>query len=559
MIFVSDFETTTQEDDCRVWAWCSCEVSEDGRGVVYGNDIVTFMEWLEKARGIVYFHNAKFDTDFIMNYLFRNGYRHVADKEDLTDKTFTTLISDDGKFYEMTICFKTGRVAKIRDSLKLMNMSVSQIAKTFNLEEEKLSINYTDKREKHHELTEEEKAYIKNDVVIVAKALYKMFASGADRLTIGSCALNNYIQMRGGKKLFRREFTELPTDVDNFCRKAYRGGYTFLNPDYKGKEVGKGKVYDVNSLYPWSMHSPNVLPYGKPIYYKGRYQNDKRYPLYIQRLSCEFELKDGYLPTLQLKNNSAFVQTEYVHKSKGEPVTLTLTSIDLEIMLDHYHVYNIEYIDGFKFKGKAGLFDGYIDHWMNEKIEAGKEGNSGRRAIAKLYLNSLYGKFATRPTVRSAIPYLNDSGRIAYYKTEYKERETVYSPVGVFVTAIARNKTIRSAQAIKDRFIYADTDSLHIEGENEPEILEVDDYRLGAWKLESEFKRGKYIRAKTYIEEEEKGLKVTCAGLPKKCHDQVTWENFEEGVVYEGKLTPKRVEGGTILRETTFEIKVLTA
>lgn len=25
-VFVADFETTTDAEDCRVWAWCACDV-----------------------------------------------------------------------------------------------------------------------------------------------------------------------------------------------------------------------------------------------------------------------------------------------------------------------------------------------------------------------------------------------------------------------------------------------------------------------------------------------------------------------------------------------------
>ena len=45
---------------------------------------------------------------------------------------------------------------------------------------------------------------------------------------------------------------------------------------------------------------------------------------------------------------------------------------------------------GYKFKAIKGLFNNYIDYWMNEKINAGKEGNGAKRQIAKLMLNSLY-------------------------------------------------------------------------------------------------------------------------------------------------------------------------
>lgn len=557
MIFSCDFETTTRLDDCRVWLWGACDVSENPTFYYYGNDIVSFCEWCsEQVNTILYFHNAKFDTDFIMNHLFRAGFTHIIDAKELTPKTFTTLISDDGKFYSMEICWHNHSKTVIRDSQKLLNMSVERIAKTFSLPESKLEIDYAVYREKGHNATQEEKQYIKADITIVAKALSKLFSAHTDRLTIGSCALHNYMNMAGGKKSFRKIFPVLPVPVDTFCRKAYRGGYVYANPIYKGKDTGSGFVFDVNSLYPWAMHSPNLLPYGKAIYYKGKFSPDGVHNLYIQRISVNFDVKQGYFPTIQMKNNSAFVQTEYVTSSNGEVVTLTLTSIDLELFIDHYVIHEIEYIDGFMFKAKEGMFDGYIDYWTDVKIKAGRDGNQGMRAIAKLYLNSLYGKFATRPTVRSAIPYLHDSGKVAYNKTEYEERETVYSPVGIFITAIARNKTIRSAQQNYSKVAYIDTDSMHIVSDKAPDNIDIDQYRLGAWKLENTFARARFLRAKTYIEDiTDSGIKVTCAGLPARCHSQVTWDNFTEGAIYNGKLSPKRVAGGTVLVDTTFEIK----
>lgn len=56
-----DFETTTDENDCRVWAYGICEVG-DVNNFIYGNNINDFMSWCEKNTGsILYFHNLKFD------------------------------------------------------------------------------------------------------------------------------------------------------------------------------------------------------------------------------------------------------------------------------------------------------------------------------------------------------------------------------------------------------------------------------------------------------------------------------------------------------------------
>ena len=77
---------------------------------------------------------------------------------------------------------------------------------------------------------------------------------------------------------------------------------------------------------------------------------------------------------------------------------------------------------------------------------------------------------------------------------------------------------------------------------------------LGAWKIESKFTRAKFIRQKTYIEEIDGKLNITCAGMPKTCYEEVTYENFEEGATYGGKLRFIHVAGGQIPEKTTFTI-----
>ena len=153
-------------------------------------------------------------------------------------------------------------------------------------------------------------------------------------------------------------------------------------------------------------------------------------------------------------------------------------------------------------------------------------------------------------------------------------REPIYIPVASFITSYARSDIIKSSQRIRDYslkkygedlYVYSDTDSIHClfnENEDLSEILDIDDYRLGAWKLESKFKRGKYIRQKCYIElgYNEK-LNVTVAGLPKKLGDIITFDNFNKGFTTEGmnienkKLTYKHVKGGVVLVDTDFTIK----
>lgn len=581
MTFSADFETTTNLEKTRVWAWALCDIDNIDY-FKYGTKLDDLMNFLieQKESSTLYFHNLKFDGEFILYWLFKNNYRLVKERKELEAGCFTTLISDKGVFYSIEICtYKKShksRKIKIYDSLKLLPMSVDKIAKTFDLPISKLKIDYTAERLENHILTNDEIEYIHNDVAIMALALQQLFKQNLTKMTTASNALADYKSIVGLKK-FDRDF---PTPVyDKDIRQAYKGGFTYLKPEYSGVDVSEGLVLDVNSLYPYVMYE-RPLPYGEGVFFTGKYKPDRLYNLYIQAFGCRFDLKPGKIPTIQLKNTLAFMPTEYLTSSGCEYVNLCLTNVDLEIFFEHYEVFEIEYYNGWKFRSTTGLFKPYIDKWNAVKVEATETENSGLREIAKLMLNSLYGKFATNPVVRSKFPYLGNDDLIHYKIGEDETRKALYIPVGVFVTSWARHKTIISAQSVYDRFIYADTDSLHLKGCEVPEQLEISDTKLGAWKIESRFKRARFLRQKSYIEDVEHSadeiekfikenpeliglvnfetssiLKITSAGMPDGCYKYVTWDNFRAGNSFEGKLKIHHVPGGIVFSESPHTLR----
>ena len=575
--FTADFETNVDEFDCRVWAYALCEIGNTDN-FIYGNNIKDFINWCanKKENYILYFHNLKFDGEYIFSYLLHNGFTCIKDKKERADKTFTTLISDTGQFYSIEIFFETKNPKHINkvtiyDSLKILNFSVEQIAKDFNLPIRKLKIDYIEKREVNHILTPDEVDYIRNDVEIMTRALKIMFDENLTKMTIGSDALSNYKEINVN---FNKYFPILPYEIDRDIRKSYKGGFTYLNDIYKEKETGAGIVFDKNSMYPAKMVYEK-LPFGEPIFFNGKYEKDILYPLYVQTISCIFDLKEGMIPTIQIKNNLSFLPNEYVKSSNGDIVTLTLTNIDLDLFFKHYNVTDITYHNGWKFKAIKGLFTKYIEHWSDKKVQAKKDGNTALYRIAKLMLNSLYGKFGLNPDVRGKYPYLNENGIVKYGLYPAEIRDGIYIPVASFITSYARADIITSSQQIrdyslkkygKDLYVYSDTDSIHClfdENEDLSNVLDIDDYRLNAWKLESKFKKGKFIRKKCYIElGYDDKMNVTVAGLPKRLGKYVNFDNFNIGLELlkdnkdiEHKLTFKHVKGGVLLVDTDFSIK----
>lgn len=602
MLLTADFETTTDINDCRVWAWGVCEIGNPDY-FVYGNSLDTFMGYLESVSGsTVYFHNIKFDAEFLMVYLFEHGFslaeRYYDDNNGKwewieKDKTFTTLISDMGQFYSIKVIFekknKKSKYIQFYDSLKILPFSVEEVAKGFNLPIKKLELDYKAYREPGHILTPDEVDYLRNDVEIMARALKVIFDQDLKKMTQGSNAFYDF-KMVFGQKQFKQTFP-VP-DYDAHVRGAYKGGFTYLRPEYAEKDLSMGLVFDVNSLYPSVMYDC-MLPYGEGVYFEGEYKPHKLYPLYVQTFICQFELKPNHIPTLQIKENLRFVPTEYLTSSGDQEVTLCLSSVDIELFFAHYDVEVIEWVDGWMFKATNEVFKPYIDKWMKVKIESTLNGNKAMRTLSKLMLNALYGKFSLNPKVKSKFPEYSD-GIIHYHIGPQEYRAPIYIPVGVFITAWARYKTITNAQRLYKYFRYADTDSLHLEiaipeamkgmGEKEleklttsdlqkfgldlPSDFEVDPVKLGAWKLESSFNRARFLRQKSYIEDsnpveawgdpeayDREKLKITCAGMPKSCYDCVTWDNFKVGSSFDGKLAPKHVKGGIVLVDTEFTIR----
>lgn len=606
MKWIADFETTSAErkkldNTSHVWACGLCEVGNP-ENIVILKTLDEFLEWCEsqETNDTVYFHNLRFDGNFIVQKLLKIGYTFAPEPKFKKTKTFTTMISDKGLWYQIEIFFyiKGKKVNKvtIQDSLKLIPLSVKQIAKSFDLPIRKGSIDYSahDFLPEGSELTKEEEEYLIHDVQIVEHAVNFFHSQGLDRMTIGACALEEF------KKIIKKKYFKMyfpPPFYDADVRKSYRGGFTYLNPKFKNKDLKNLVILDVNSLYPSVMAGCNneILPYGTPIFYEGEYQEDELYCLYIQKIRCGFKLKPNKIPTIQIKHNMYYQGNQYLTSSDGDRPTLYLTSVDLKLFFEQYDVYDPEFISGWKFKGiQAGaIFGEYVQKWSDVKIKSKEEGNHGMYLISKLFLNNLYGKFGSAVTMQSKEPYLGDDGKIHFKSGEAKEKKGVYIAMACFITAYSRLKTISSAQKITDnylagkskiQFVYADTDSLHCVSPDLslPEDLDIHPTKLGAWDHEATAVRGKFLRQKCYMEkhiisekEYNKAMantdsikelyskegdnyyytKITVAGMPDTCYKNVTFENFKIGASYPGKLSHRTVEGGVVLEEIDFTIK----
>lgn len=570
---VADFETSTEawltRDNgwTRVWLWGLYDIENDN--FEYGIDLDSFMQRVlikdKLGNPIIYFHNLKFDGSYIVYWLFSHGY--VYDEDLTQEKSFKTCISDMGQWYFIEVCIykhkKAKYIIRFQDSLKKIPLPVRDIPSAFGFAEsdQKGELDYDTYRPVGHKPTQEELDYLKPDVVIVAKALQQLENQGFTRMTNSGDAFYSWkvsLQTDRAKEkkikpdhTYRSLFPLLPLEIDDYIRKAYRGGWTYVNPKFAGLLIEKPvEVWDINSMYPDKMRN-KYLPVGEPKFFKGKPCPNK-YQCYIVRIMISFEIKKDHLPCIQLKNNFMFNPTDYIESSKDQIIEMVVTNVDLGLIFAQYNVTHIEYIDGYYFRKYKGYFDSHIDTQMAIK----ERSKGGERYVAKLRMNTVYGKTATSPRKKSKIPYLEDNV-LKFFYSEEKIEEPEYTALAVFITSWARHDIIKDAQNNYDRFIYCDTDSLHMlkrEDGEEPN-LPIHQTHLGYYKKEHDVIKSTFLRSKTYIEQYTNGdIEIKCAGASPEVKKGMNFENFQIGMSYEGKLAPKQVKGGCVLVKTTFTI-----
>lgn len=601
--YVADFETTVYKGQqfTEVWAAAVVKLWDDDVEILHS--LPEFLDYMydKKTNIICYFHNVKFDGNFILDYLLRNGYKwnRVAEGK-MLNRQFKCAISDRGQWYSITVKMHN-MVIEFRDSYKLLPFSVKRIGKGFQTKHRKLDMEYEGFRYAGCVITDEEKEYIRNDVLVVKEALEIMFERGHQKLTIGSCCLEEFKSTydKIDYKNFFPDLTEVEIDeeiygecnADSYIRHSYRGGYCYL---VKGKENRKylhGWTADINSSYPSNMSSEsgNRYPVGMPKFWQGDIPNLPGQSYYFVRIKCRFKIKEGMLPTVQIKDSFLYSGTDYLTTSdiydyssgtykryymrKGElhdtQITMTMTGVDYELFLQHYDVYDLQVLDGCWFRTEIGLFDEYM--YKYKKIKESSQG--AERELAKLYLNNLYGKFSANDSSSYKVPYINKKNVLGFEIIEEHEKKPGYIAIGSAITSYARRFVIKAAQANyqgpdRDGFIYCDTDSIHCSGDpKDAKGIKIHPTNFCAWKLESYWDEAVFVRQKTYIEHVthndgepvEPYYQIRCAGMSEDAKQEFikehTVEEFREGLKLKEGLKPIRMPGGVLLVKKGYDMR----
>lgn len=648
-IYAMDFETTTdvdylEEGEVRCYLWHLRNVFEDEERIGYSLD--SFFEWMEELKENItvgWFHNLGFDGRFISDWGLRNGWtsenfeqaknrrlnRKNAVKIYLEDndlpkyrtteggnrkatyipkkvtKDFEvprksiTVIKAGSRFIQMILVNSKGKQLRLYDTGNKYTTckSLADIAEAIGVKG-KSDLDVYKRRNKDYVVTEEDEERVRGDTRIVAEAIKWFYEWDMTKPTLAGDAWKLYHDMMCDKygqdvvdKELYPEIKEIQTFKDGYeinIRDAYFGGRVYLRPQYADVDIHNVSSVDCNSMHPSRMRNM-PMPYGKPFLSIG----EPRSEFYIVEFTCVFDIKEGMDPTIQRSKSFRSVEAEWVYHSDRAGETLTMTSMDLEIFLDHYDLevpFDMIEKHYVNFKTKTGeLFNEYIDKMTEDKKHAKKMRKAAQTDEdykywnmmyyrAKILMNALYGKFGQDPVKPYQWLEIDEKDRIRVEESdcengEYFEPLTKkFLPVAIFITSWSRALLVELTEKLGDRYVYGDTDSAYFlddsgSVEELKEKLEamgiwIDDSELGAWDIEHFMEPdARFLRAKTYIlGDRTKPLEienVKCGGMPDRVKAHVTWDNFHIGAEYgvgTGKLLPRSVKGGVVLKEVGYKI-----
>ena len=272
---------------------------------------------------------------------------------------------------------------------------------------------------------------------------------------------------------------------------------------YKPNALGTNIFcYDVNSLYP-SVMANNLYPAGQIFQFEGDPTILDNY--WIGEGCVETKI-DLYQPYLQIH-----------HKTKGGwrtiapngKFSMVIHSSEYENALKDY---NISISKGYIFEKQLNIFKEYVTDMYNLRQEYSKD--QPMNLIAKLLLNSLYGRFGMEPQLQNHefcnfskvmlltkldnnLDYIEIDKDLFFvsYTDKDKKANGVSVSVASAVTAYARIYMSQFKNNPNYELYYTDTDSIFINRELENHLV---NDNLGNMKLEYKFNDAIFLAPKVY-------------------------------------------------------------
>lgn len=496
-LIFADLETVIEDNVHKVV--CVSLIKENDLKVKQFKNLQSFMLYLfiNCKKSIVYFHNfGRFDSTFILNFI-------IGQTNKIND---IRIIERNNSIYE--VFYKKVNIS-FRDSYLLMNTKLEDVGNTFCKIHKKGEFDYdniTEIFENNPQLIYDQcdldSLVLKEGFLNFRKLIKDKFdIEICHFLTLPSLAFN----------LFKKNYynptinpiAKNPYETDEFIRRSYKGGISeVFIPCLKD-----GYCYDANSLYPFSMID-NQFPIGKGVFVKGEEITLDSFIGFIEcRVTCDKEI--NFLtykhPTRGLITPVGEWTDVYFHKE-----------VEMAIKLG----YKIKFLKGFKYCKEASIFKDYVKDLYELRLDSKSD---DMKNIAKLLLNSLYGRFGMKVFIEGT-KFLNEE-ELEKMKQKYKINNihylgnNLYSLTGIkrsiskkdlYKNSIDSETAVQIASAItaysrifmynfkniKDnKCYYTDTDSIFLEKKLDEKYIGVE---LGKFKLEYELESAYFIAPKVY-------------------------------------------------------------
>lgn len=611
-MFVADFETcdsqktykidnTTGEPIKYQRVWLAGYKNLKTMESTYFTSLDDFMEDILGRQSNTHreyaFHNLKYDGSYIIPWLFKNDYEVSIGKP--SPGQFSVLVDDRNNWYSITIQATKRRKITLWDSLKLFPTSLHYLPDIYSTPTKKIREDqdfYTKVRPEGYVPDERDMHYFENDLQVPAEVLNKHIELFGLRFkkTQASQSFYNFEQMF---KAWRWRFVALDNELDEAVRPAYWGGISYVPPHKRGLDYLHVHVMDINSSYPHKA-AYSKLPYGKPLYEYGEGKHPDMSKFWVAEALVEFKTwSKDHLPCIPSKSISEGRPLEvdkWVDDSKGI-VKMSFSSIDYITIQESYDFEVVRWLWSIHWAWKVQPeVARFVNKNNDNKVkynELAKKATDPQQKIeyktienrAKIDNNSFYGKFGEEVIKYGKTPYYEEDeegNEEIVWETDREDEQGEYNrkflPVAMAITAWGRQQLVRLANLLGEHFLYCDTDSVHYLKEGGQEkvdkaikdgLLEMHPNKLGAWDFEGYYTRGRFLRAKCYMEEcPEEGLLATVAGLPADPHTGkfskkrscLNWDNFHVGTIIPAekshKLRTVRTPTGSKLLPTSFRI-----
>lgn len=472
-----------------------------------GSAVDQFMRWLladERYRGVwLYAHNGgNFDVLYILKWMIAHAgelYRFELIPVQSTILSLEVLWKNERQ--------KSGQGKGITflDSFRLMSASLDKLGQAFGLGGKVPNIDYDTLH-----LDERRYEYLERDCTLLYRCVEHfhslIYNAGGDvAMTAPGVAMQS----------FRRKFLNEPIPANRhfpncedpecqgclhaFVRSAYAGGRVEV---FTERFDGPGEISmgDVNSMYP-AMMLENV-----PIDFSHETTGPvdigkKERAGYLGFIKCKVLVpRDSYLPPLPLRYDGKLIFP--VGTFEG-----TFTSTELTAHLESGGKI-LEYGRAAWFRGKP-IFKDYVEHWYRYRDKTAPGYTQAMDMLAKLLLNSLYGKMGMNETrekiwfnpteddfTKHDLTPISEIFHGVYTEEVRVEVPYVIPHIAAWITAKARIHLWRlMADRVKagETLFYCDTDSIVSSGSFK------DASGLGGIKLAAMAKRARFVAPKMYF------------------------------------------------------------